>query len=202
MFRSEFDGAQDHDLFLRLTDCACKVAHIPEVLYFWRVHKNSTASSIEAKPYAVKAGIKALQAYVDRHEYAGVARCAYPFPTTVYEVNYEICLPDSDFVYFTKGGTCGPGRKLLARMKMIAQQDNVGCVGVFNHFSGHPAARVANGMRVMVDMVDVSGPVVMMRKEIYERFGGPLQDRKLMCCNIEFFNRVREAGYYNVLIPI
>ena len=202
LFRSEFDGAQDHDLFLRLTDCACKVEHIPEILYFWRVHKDSTASSIEAKPYAVKAGIQAVQAYVDRHEYAGVARCAYPFPTTVYEVNYDIVLPDSDFVYFTKGGTCGPGRKLLARMKMIAQQREVGCVGVFNHFSGSPAARVANGMRVMVDMVDVSGPVVMMRKEIYERFDGARQDRKLMCGNSEFFNRVREAGYYNVLIPL
>ena len=201
LFKSAFDGAQDHDLFLRLTDCARKVAHVPEVLYFWRVHKNSTASGIEAKPYAVDAGIRAVQAYVDRHKYAGVARCAYPFLTTVYEVNYEIGIPDLDFVYFTRGGLCDPGRKLLAKMKMIAQQGDVGCVGVFDPSSKCPAASVANGLKVMIDQVDVSGPVVMMRKEIFERFGGTQQDSKFMCCNVAFFNRVWMAGYYNVLIP-
>jgi GT2 family glycosyltransferase len=62
-FRPDFDGAQDHDLVLRLTrDPAVTVAHIPEVLYHWRQHPASTASSSRAKPYAHDAGRRAVAA--------------------------------------------------------------------------------------------------------------------------------------------
>ena len=53
---SEYDGAQDHDLFLRLTEKAQKIEHIKQVLYIWRGHAGSTAAGMEAKPYAVAAG--------------------------------------------------------------------------------------------------------------------------------------------------
>ena len=50
------DGAQDHDLFLRLvdemqrSDPAAKPLHIPQVLYYWRVHAASTSGGTAAKP--------------------------------------------------------------------------------------------------------------------------------------------------------
>ena len=65
--RKEFDGAQDFDFVLRLSD-ACgpeKIHHIPKVLYHWRFHQNSTAANPESKMYAFEAGKKAVQAFYD-----------------------------------------------------------------------------------------------------------------------------------------
>lgn len=55
LFRSQFDGSQDHDMILRLTDEAKNVVHVPKLLYYWRCHATSVASNIEAKPYAIEA---------------------------------------------------------------------------------------------------------------------------------------------------
>ncbi len=65
-FRAGFEGAQDYDLVLRFTEKTDKIYHIPKVLYHWRMHSGSTASSSEAKPYAYKASIKTLQEAIER----------------------------------------------------------------------------------------------------------------------------------------
>ncbi|OIQ93369.1 chondroitin synthase [mine drainage metagenome] len=65
-FHSGFDGSQDHDLVLRVTERARRVTHVPEVLYHWRVVPGSTAGDAEAKPYAWDAGRRAVQAHLDR----------------------------------------------------------------------------------------------------------------------------------------
>ena len=65
-FRSEMDGAQDFDLALRLLPSLTNVVHIPKPLYHWRAWSESTASSIEAKPWAQEAAARAQQDYLDR----------------------------------------------------------------------------------------------------------------------------------------
>ena len=65
-FRSEFDGSQDFDLVLRLTEKAKMIVHIPKVLYYWRAHKNSVAESVSAKPYVVEAAKKAIGEHLKR----------------------------------------------------------------------------------------------------------------------------------------
>jgi GT2 family glycosyltransferase len=60
-FRDGFDGAQDYDLALRLVGAGASVRHVPQVLYHWRTHEASTASSASAKPYAHIAGKRALE---------------------------------------------------------------------------------------------------------------------------------------------
>ncbi|HEY8545287.1 MAG TPA: glycosyltransferase [Acidimicrobiales bacterium] len=67
-FHAEFEGSQDWDLVLRVTEKARAVVHVPEVLYHWRTLPSSTASEHagEAKPYAFEAGTRALQAHCDR----------------------------------------------------------------------------------------------------------------------------------------
>jgi GT2 family glycosyltransferase len=64
--RDGFDGAQDYDFFLRATPLARKIVHIPDVLYHWRRHDNSTAIDVRVKPDAHGAGRRALQAFADR----------------------------------------------------------------------------------------------------------------------------------------
>ena len=65
-FRSEFDGSQDYDMILRLTEQAKKIVHIPKILYYWRASKQSTARGIEAKPYTLIAAKKALASHLER----------------------------------------------------------------------------------------------------------------------------------------
>ena len=51
---------------LRVTERARRVAHVPEVLYHWRVVPGSAAGDASAKPYAWEAGRRAVQAHLDR----------------------------------------------------------------------------------------------------------------------------------------
>lgn len=69
--RSEFDGSQDHDLMMRVTERARHVVHLPKVLYHWRAIAGSAASSSDAKPWAHRAGFAAVQATLDRREELG-----------------------------------------------------------------------------------------------------------------------------------
>jgi len=64
--RSEFDGSQDYDLILRLTERTDGIYHIPKVLYHWRTSVCSTASGPEAKPKASEAGARALGEHLQR----------------------------------------------------------------------------------------------------------------------------------------
>lgn len=68
-FHSEFDGAQDYDIFLRMSEIVKpeNIKHIPRILYHWRVHKDSTAKlDSNAKNYAFDNGIKAIEAHLNR----------------------------------------------------------------------------------------------------------------------------------------
>ncbi|MGL4773796.1 MAG: glycosyltransferase family 2 protein, partial [Clostridium sp.] len=73
-FNSKFDGSQDYDMILRLTEKAKKVIHIPKVLYHWRVHSESTAAGIDAKPYALIAAENALRAHLERIGESGIVK--------------------------------------------------------------------------------------------------------------------------------
>lgn len=88
--RSEFDGAQDHDLILRLTEKTTKIHHIPKVLYIWRGHAASTAAGInEAKPYAIAAGERAVNAQLERLGMAGKCYALSDVPGA-FRVDYEL----------------------------------------------------------------------------------------------------------------
>ncbi len=65
-FREGFDGAQDHDLVLRVTEVARRVEHVPEILYHWRAVEGSAAAATTAKPYAYTSGLRALTEAVQR----------------------------------------------------------------------------------------------------------------------------------------
>ena len=88
--RSECDGSQDHDLFLRLTDRLdeTQICHIPQVLYYWRVHGGSTSGGTAAKPYVAKAAKKAIADHLERTGQRGEVRDGL-YPST-YKVDYEI----------------------------------------------------------------------------------------------------------------
>lgn len=65
-FRKEFDGSQDYDMILRLTEQAEHIVHIPKILYYWRAHKQSVAMDIHAKDYCIDAAKAALKEHLQR----------------------------------------------------------------------------------------------------------------------------------------
>jgi O-antigen biosynthesis protein len=67
-FRAGLEGSQDWDLVLRCMERVepKQIQHIPRVLYHWRVHAESTARSMTAKPYAAIAGERALNEHFVR----------------------------------------------------------------------------------------------------------------------------------------
>ncbi len=70
-FRAGFEGCQDYDLALRLTERTSRIAHVPKVLYHWRALPGSTATSGAAKPEAFDRGIRAVQEALDRRGIPG-----------------------------------------------------------------------------------------------------------------------------------
>ncbi len=85
----EFDGAQDHELILRLTEKARRIEHIKKVLYIWRGHAGSTAAGMEAKPYALAAGERAINAQLKRLGLPGQAAAIDGAPGA-YRLRYEL----------------------------------------------------------------------------------------------------------------
>ena len=79
-FREGYDGSQDHDLVLRVTERGRRVVHIPHVLYHWRVVEGSAAGDDSAKPYAREAGRRAVQDQLDRLGISGAAGLVPGFP--------------------------------------------------------------------------------------------------------------------------
>lgn len=88
-FRKEFDGSQDHDLILRLTEKAKCIVHIPKALYHWRVSGVSVASDPYAKPYTIKAGKDAVKEQLERLNLLGTVESTKIHPN-FYHVKYEI----------------------------------------------------------------------------------------------------------------
>lgn len=105
-FRVGLEGSQDHDLVLRCSECVDpeQIIHIPKVLYHWRIHEQSTAAAVEAKPYAVTNGLKAVNDHLSRttagafaiqHESISHYIVQYPLP---------LHLPSIDVIIPTRNG--------------------------------------------------------------------------------------------------
>ena len=90
LFRSEYDGSQDHDMILRLTEEAKNVQHIPKILYYWRSHPQSVAADIGAKTYAIDAAKRAVHDHM--RDYYGIeveVESTRAFPT-IFQIKYPI----------------------------------------------------------------------------------------------------------------
>ncbi|MBR5432620.1 MAG: glycosyltransferase family 2 protein, partial [Bacteroidales bacterium] len=90
LFRPKFDGSQDHDMILRLTDRAEHIVHVPKLLYYWRSHAGSVASDISAKPYAIEAAKGAVADHLRRHGYDHFKITSTRAFETIFKITYEV----------------------------------------------------------------------------------------------------------------
>ena len=90
LFRTKFDGSQDHDMILRLTDKAEHVVHVPKLLYYWRLHAGSVASGIEAKPYAIESARGAVADHLRKHGFEHFTITSTRAFENIFKITYEI----------------------------------------------------------------------------------------------------------------
>ncbi|MGI8821135.1 MAG: glycosyltransferase [Chthoniobacterales bacterium] len=90
-FRSEFDGSQDYDLLLRVSEQTDRIHHIPRILYHWRRSASSTSDNIRRKPKALEAGKNAVEQHLQRRGEPGYV--AIDWRTHAYWVKREILNP-------------------------------------------------------------------------------------------------------------
>ncbi len=90
LFRPRFDGSQDHDMILRLTDRAHHVVHVPKLLYYWRSHPGSVAADIGAKPYAIEAARNAVADHLRRHGFEHFQITSTRAFETIFKIRYQI----------------------------------------------------------------------------------------------------------------
>ncbi len=87
-FRSEFDTAQDYDLFFRVIELTNRIHHVPRVLYHWRRTENSSASSVRQKPGQLDASQRAIEEHLKRRGEA--AHVAVDWRTHAFRVRREL----------------------------------------------------------------------------------------------------------------
>lgn len=90
LFRTQFDGSQDHDMILRLTANAKNIVHVPKILYYWRSHKGSVASGIGAKTYAIEAARGAVAAHLTSKGFTNFEIESTRAFETIFRVKYQV----------------------------------------------------------------------------------------------------------------
>jgi O-antigen biosynthesis protein len=90
-FRSQFDSAQDYDLFFRVTELTSRIHHIPRVLYHWRRSESSSAISVRQKPEQLDASRRAIEDHLKRR--GETAHVGVDWRTHAFRVRRE--LPES-----------------------------------------------------------------------------------------------------------
>lgn len=90
LFRSQFDGSQDHDMILRLTARAKHVVHVPKLMYYWRSHKGSTAADINSKTYAIEAARGAVADHLRSCGFKNFEIVGTKAFETIFRIKYEI----------------------------------------------------------------------------------------------------------------
>ncbi|MCI8277641.1 MAG: glycosyltransferase [Clostridia bacterium] len=97
----EFNGAQDFDLVLRITEKAKNIVHIPKILYHWRINKNSTARVADTKPYAYEAGKRVVESYLERNNKKALVEYGNDVPG-IYKIIYEVIRKSKSIYNYTK----------------------------------------------------------------------------------------------------
>ena len=140
-FRQEFDGSQDYDMVLRLTEQAENIVHIPKILYYWRSHSASVASDVSAKPYTIVSAKKALAQHLKRVGLKGEVRDS-SVPST-YQISYElkesplisILIPNKDNVFELKKCLDSIKRSNYQNWEVVVIENNSTQQATFDYYT-------------------------------------------------------------------
>ena len=115
-FRPHTDGAQDWDIFLRVSEQARSIVRVPGVHYHWRLHAASTSlGGVAAKPYVSNAQQVALQESLDRRDLPAEI---VPSPESGFQVRFRI--PAEAPVHVIVEGTAQAPAELAPLVRDVA----------------------------------------------------------------------------------
>ena len=134
-FRPGFDGSQDYDLMLRVTEKARVIHHVPKVLYHWRIVEGSVAGDPDAKPYAYVAGENALRDHCKRVGIAADVRNHEHLPGN-YVITRQVPsdLPPVSIFYVDRHETA----EVWGRLR----QHSIETLASLKHSSTYPSLRI------------------------------------------------------------
>lgn len=133
LFRSGFDGSQDHDMILRLTSNARKIVHVPKLMYYWRSHKASVASDISAKPYAIAAAKGAVADHLTRNGYKNFEIKSTRAFETIFEIKYEILREDKISILIPNKDHADDLKRCIDSIKERSTYDNYEVIIIENN---------------------------------------------------------------------
>ncbi len=136
LFRTQFDGSQDHDMILRLTDKAKKVVHVPRLLYYWRNHPGSVASGVEAKPYVVDAAKGAVADHLKRQGYTHFQITSTRAFETIFKIRYQIVGSPLISIIIANKDHEGDLRRCISSIEEKSTYENYEIIVVENNSSG------------------------------------------------------------------
>lgn len=186
--RREYDGAQDYDLVLRVMDrlygetmtgdLRGQVIHIPDVLYHWRCHADSTADNTASKTYAYEAGRAALADFCSRRGWN--VTVGHSLHLGFYDITY---LPDILTVRQDIGIVGGRILDAGGRICGGAMDDAGVCLyeGLHKEYSGGSTHRAA----LKQDVAAVDPRCMQVRAQLREAFtqitGIPYEEKTIYC---------------------
>ena len=195
-FRSEFDGAQDYDIFLRaisaMEDPEGMTLHVPKILYHWRCHAQSTAGNTDAKEYAYEAGRRAVDDYCKSQGWA--VTVSHTAHLGFYHIEYK------NLLFSTRpyiGMLCGPLYKFGKIFGGAMRED--GTVMYRGLAKGMGGYMHRGSLVQQVEAADVRN---MRINPVLENLYDEMVESKLaknspdyVTISLEFCKKVRELGY-------
>ena len=123
-FRKAYEGSQDYDLLLRVSEKTDRIYHIPRIFYHWRMGQASIASGPKAKPHIFVKGLAALNDALKRRGIDAVAEDAPDTWKGVYRVKRKITKPLSCSILVVFYGNFGSLSRLLDSIFSNVSQSN------------------------------------------------------------------------------
>ncbi|MCR5650133.1 MAG: glycosyltransferase [Lachnospiraceae bacterium] len=215
-FNKRYDGAQDHDLIIRCCDAVGedKIAHIPRILYHWRIHSASTAGNPMAKVYAYESGKKAVRDFLKEK-----GLCTEVLDTAhrgFFRVVYKDPVPKDSYVIFADGKleplTDGyeeilssylaredigiVGARIIGRDNRIVssgyRKDPSGRIVSLFHGKDHRLPGYMNTAELVMDVEAVSKFACVIRKDLLSCMDGN---------SYRICEKIRKKGYRVVIDP-
>ena len=113
-FRPQFDGSQDYDLLLRVSERTKRIHHIPRVLYHWRRSENSSASDVRQKPGQLEASWRAIEAHLQRR--GEPAHVTVDWPTHAFCVRRQLLEPRKISLIIPSSHSAEPLNEFVERL--------------------------------------------------------------------------------------
>jgi O-antigen biosynthesis protein len=136
-FQPQYDGVQDYDLYLRVSEQTDRIFHVPRVLYHWRRTDTSTADNIWRKPKALEAGKQLIEEYLKRRGENG--HVAVDWRTYAYWVKREIRVEEKISIIIPVRDRIDELRRCLDSLTTKTRYQNYEIVIVDNESSSEEA---------------------------------------------------------------